>query len=908
MISNIHNEGYGSTVTCYDRWAVVGNPATVRWLAASASLSQTGSLEVFRYNLNRDSHDLKTTIYRPISAAEFVWLTTETDQILHTELTGTVPLTSDLDIIIDPGTYFTASEDDYGHAIDLNRNLLAVGNRYFRSEILIDTASFVFSGSGEVSLFDLAKLNLDPFAVTSNPFITSVTTSSATVANITAFVPGGQGFGFALLEGRFITSSNPYQKLQITPVTSDGGNVVFTITSDSTTIGYIVTASLNTDSNVAPNIRVSGIVSTNPYLVTIQNPNPTLTGSFGYSVSINDEWLAIGSIYELNQFGAVYMYKKSGGPFGNDASWSLQQVISGSSVLGIGTRDYFGHSIELNKATGSFTGSMIIGSLKPSASLAFVYEYTTGSGWELKYTLYPDLNLYQLNFDTVYPQVSASYTSSRTDSFGYSVSIWGDTAVVGAPTDRVIFEYSGSEAYRQGAGYIFERCPDRAKGYYLVEKTYGNEKTLKDNKLGWSVDVWGNYVAIGCPKANLNGMSLCYLRGSLFQQHYCGDDEESDINGQFILFQKNTESIDWDLRNVYQVKKRFLNPYRSYGFDVSVCESFVVVGAPMPISGSDRSVDMSAGSGSFTGSLSDIGDFSGKAYIYNLANLKDRFYVGNVFYRNGKIVVMTSGSAFDGLLLSNVPGEEYQYTINFKSKQTLYEKQIICPVEPGEFNVSTNPTAIEFITSSFDINKNGIFDFQDADVLLRYMRYKSTENDDVIDTNWSASLLRDPNTELVIPDEESLYNFYSSSYQDTAFLFSQSFSMINNNFFDDLDFNQDNKIDRNDMSIMWKYFSKRLTQKNYETYITPNSSKKFLNEILDFIDERTKITEPKMIKSNFLDYKTLSKTDPTGSYLAPYVTSIGLYQDSELVAIAKLGSPIKLTPDFPINFIVKIDF
>lgn len=907
MIANIHNEGYGLTVTCYDRWVVVGDAATIRWSSASASLSETGSLEVFRYNLHTDSHDLKSRIYRPLSSTEFVWLTTESDAVLHTELTGTVPITSDLDIIIDPGLYFTASEDDYGHAIDLNRNLLAVGNRFYRSEIRIGTASFVFSGSGEVSLFDLAKLNIDPYALRTNPYITSVTTSSLTSIQVSTFVPGGQGFGYILLEGRFITASNPYQKLQIIPVTSDGGNITFNITSDVTTIGYIFSASLNSDSTVAPNIRVSGIVSTNPYLVTVNNPNPTITSSFGYSVAINDEWLAVSSIYELNQRGAVYMYKKNGGPFGNDASWSLSQVISGSSLPGIGSRDYFGHSIELNKATGSFTGSMIIGTLKSSASLAYIYEYTTGSGWALSNVLYPDLTPRQLAFDEVYPQISGSYSSSRTDSFGYSVSIWGDTAMVGAPTDRIIFEYSGSLAYRQGAAYIFERCTDRNKGYYLVEKSYGNEKTIKDNKLGWSVDVWGNYAVAGCPKANINGMSLCYLRGSLFQQHFCGSDEENDINGQFLLFQKNTSSIDWDLRNVYQVKKRFLNPYRSYGFDVNICESFIAIGAPMPISGSDRTVDMSSSSGSFTGSLNDVGEFSGKAYIYNLANLRDKFYVGNVFYRNGKIVVMTSGSAFDGLLLSNIPGEEYQYTINFKSKQTLYEKQIVCPVEPGEFNVSTNPTAIEFITSSFDVNKNGTFDFQDADVLLRYMRFKATEND-VPDTNWSSSLLVDPNTNLVIVEEESLYNFYSASYQNTDFLFSQSFSLINNNFFDDLDFNQDNKIDRNDMSIMWKYFSKRLTQKNYETYITPNSEKKFLSEILDFIDARTKINEPKMIKSDFLDYKTLTKIDPTGSYLAPYVTSIGLYQDTELVAIAKLGSPIKLVPEFPINFIVKMDF
>jgi hypothetical protein len=63
-----------------------------------------------------------------------------------------------------------------------------------------------------------------------------------------------------------------------------------------------------------------------------------------------------------------------------------------------------------------------------------------------------------------------------------------------------------------------------------------------------------------------------------------------------------------------------------------------------------------------------------------------------------------------------------------------------------------------------------------------------------------------------------------------------------------------------------------------------------------------------MIKQQFLDYLPYSQQDPTGSYLAPTVTSIGLYNGCDLIAIAKLGSPIKITPDFPINFVVKMDF
>ena len=61
-------------------------------------------------------------------------------------------------------------------------------------------------------------------------------------------------------------------------------------------------------------------------------------------------------------------------------------------------------------------------------------------------------------------------------------------------------------------------------------------------------------------------------------------------------------------------------------------------------------------------------------------------------------------------------------------------------------------------------------------------------------------------------------------------------------------------------------------------------------------------------KIGFNDYEFSSSIDPTGSYLAPYVTTIGLYDDAyELVAVAKIPSKPKSAPDYPINFIVRFD-
>lgn len=56
------------------------------------------------------------------------------------------------------------------------------------------------------------------------------------------------------------------------------------------------------------------------------------------------------------------------------------------------------------------------------------------------------------------------------------------------------------------------------------------------------------------------------------------------------------------------------------------------------------------------------------------------------------------------------------------------------------------------------------------------------------------------------------------------------------------------------------------------------------------------------------DYHNSSSIDPTGSYLAPFISTIGLYdKDGDMVAVAKLPQPIKNLPDYDMNFIVRLD-
>jgi len=62
------------------------------------------------------------------------------------------------------------------------------------------------------------------------------------------------------------------------------------------------------------------------------------------------------------------------------------------------------------------------------------------------------------------------------------------------------------------------------------------------------------------------------------------------------------------------------------------------------------------------------------------------------------------------------------------------------------------------------------------------------------------------------------------------------------------------------------------------------------------------------LKAGFEHYDLSGSMDSTGSFLAPFITTIGLYDDNcDLVAVAKLPQPIKSEPDIPVNFIIRFD-
>ena len=124
-----------------------------------------------------------------------------------------------------------------------------------------------------------------------------------------------------------------------------------------------------------------------------------------------------------------------------------------------------------------------------------------------------------------------------------------------------------------------------------------------------------------------------------------------------------------------------------------------------------------------------------------------------------------------------------------------------------------------------------------------------------------------------------------------------------------LDIDGDGVTSANDAKLLVRYFmgktGEQLTKKLIDRY--GEATRINASDIIEYLNEKTGKNIGRRILSDFRNYEENDKKDTGGSYLAPYATTIGLYDGLDLVMVAKLGKPIKILPNYPINFLIKFD-
>lgn len=238
--------------------------------------------------------------------------------------------------------------------------------------------------------------------------------------------------------------------------------------SNTDQMGY--TAAITNDVVVlgAPFDRVGTVMAgramlfnaaTGTLIATLDNPAAVDLGRFGIAVAAANGLVAVGSpgnSVGASGSGSIYVYNSAG---------VLQRTINNPSPTVGGA---FGTSVDMNATT------LVIGSGSASGGKAYVYNVLTGA---LLRTI-------------------DNPTSNSSDRFGDAVALSGNMLAVGTyggiPTGNTV---------RSGRVFLY----DISNGALL--RTIDPPTQAANDQFGISLDFEANYLVIGAPKTDINGLT-----------------------------------------------------------------------------------------------------------------------------------------------------------------------------------------------------------------------------------------------------------------------------------------------------------------------------------------------------------------------------------------------------------------
>ncbi|KAA3604309.1 MAG: T9SS C-terminal target domain-containing protein [Calditrichaeota bacterium] len=253
---------------------------------------------------------------------------------------------------------------------------------------------------------------------------------------------------------------------------------------------------------------------------------------FGWSVSISGDYAIVGVVpidFINDTPGFAYIFKRSG------TSWSQEAKLTASDGAAY---DYFGRSVAISgdyAIVGAY-GDDDNGDLSGSA---YIFNRSVSS-WSQQ------------------DKLTASDGFSG-DLFGYSVSISGDYAIVGAEND----DDNGTDS---GSAYLFERS---GSSWSQQDKLTASDGASSDS-FGESVSISGDYAIIGAS----------------------ADDDNGSASGSAYIFSRSVSS--WSQQDKLTASDGVSSDL--FGVSVSISGDYAIVGAD----GDD-----------------DNGDLSGSAYVFN---------------------------------------------------------------------------------------------------------------------------------------------------------------------------------------------------------------------------------------------------------------------------------------------------
>jgi len=470
-------------------------------------------------------------------------------------------------VLDNPNAYSTSADDLFGSAVAVSGNYAIVG--------AYEEDDAGGTGSGKVYIYNVTTGalvhtldNPNAYSTSASDYFGNSVAISGNYAIVAAYAEGdaggntsGKAYIFNVTTGALVHTLDNPNAYSTSNIDRFGWSVAI---SDN----YAIVGAYFEDDASGLNSGKAYIfnVGTGALVHTLDNPNAystSLSDRFGDSVAISGNYAIVGTYLEDDAGGTTsgkaYIF--------NVTTGALLHTLDNPNAYSTSAVDDFGTSVSIsdNYAIVGAYGEDDAGGGAGSGK-AYIFNVTTGA---LLHTL----------------DNPNAYGTSAGDYFGYSVSISGNYAIVGAYLE------DDAGGFNSGKAYIFNVTTGSLVHTLDNPNAYG---TSSGDLFGHSVAISGNYAIIGAYQEDDAG-------GIQSGKAYIFAGEELSYIGREVYYDTETE-IEYsagalvhtlDNPNVYSTSLNDL-----FGWEVAISGNYAIVGAYLE--------DAAGGSG------------SGKAYIFNV--------------------------------------------------------------------------------------------------------------------------------------------------------------------------------------------------------------------------------------------------------------------------------------------------
>jgi len=363
-----------------------------------------------------------------------------------------------------------ATGDEFGNSVSISGDTAIVGARFDDDACLPTINQFCNSGSAYVftrsgtTWTQQAKLTASD-AATGDQFGFSVSISGET-AIVGADLDDDAGFdsGSAYVFTRSGTTWTEQAKFTASDAaTGDQFGISVSISGDTAIVGAVFNDDAGSRSGSAYVFTRSGTTWTQQDKLTALDA--AADDFFGISVSISGDTAIVGAVFNDDAgsaSGSAYVFTRSG------TTWTQQAKLTASDAA---ADDFFGDSVSISGDT-TIVGARFNDDVATNSGSAYVFV-KPGTGW----------------VDATEDAKLTASDAAADDQFGNSVSISGDTAIVGA-------RFNDDVPNNSGSAYVFVK-----PGTGWVDATEDAKLTAldaaADDEFGFSVSISGDTTIVG---------------------------------------------------------------------------------------------------------------------------------------------------------------------------------------------------------------------------------------------------------------------------------------------------------------------------------------------------------------------------------------------------------------------------